>query len=83
VTDEHNRFQVEAVEKADDVADQVEHAVGGHVVGDARPTAAPHVGCENPVPRLGQRRELVPPRIPQLGHAVQEDHGRASVTLPR
>ena len=42
---------------------------------------APHVGRDGVKPSIGQRRQLVAPRIPALWEAVAEDHERTRPLL--
>src|SRR5205807_10672592 len=64
-------------EQPEHVVGQVDDVVGvdgGRLVGAAVPTL---VGGDGVVPGPGQRRQLVPPRVPELGEAVAEHDERA------
>ena len=50
-------------------------------VGLVRPAVAGQVDRDDVEPRVGERSELVAPRVPELGEAVAEQHERTLALL--
>jgi hypothetical protein len=75
VPDEDGLVDAELVEDADEVAGEVEDVVGLDRLRAARAAVAPLVRREDPVAGSGQRRDLAPPRVGELGEPVGEDDG--------
>ena len=72
MTGDHGLLLAERGDQADDVADQVQLRVLVDGLGRSRLPVAALVGGDRVVAGLGQRRELVAPRVPGLGEAVAE-----------
>ena len=75
MADEHRLFETEFVEQANEVAGQLIHAVGRDRFGCGGTAVAALVGRDRPEPGRRDGRELVPPRVGQLGESVGEDDG--------
>ncbi len=71
----------EGIEQTGDVGGDVLAAVVGGVRGRVGVAIAAHVGSDGAIARIGEGRELVPPRIPELGEAVDHDDGKAFARL--
>ena len=69
-------LDAEGVEEADDISDDVDGGVGGGGGRGVGVAVAAEVGCDGAVPEGGEGEQLVPPRVPQLREAVQEEHHR-------
>ena len=67
----------EGVEQPGHVATERGQIVCLDLVGDRAVAVAAHVGRDRAVARLGERGELVAPRVPELREAVAEHDGRA------
>ena len=81
VADDHRAFGADVIEQADDVGAQLDDVVGVDGRRLRRPAVAALIGRQHVVAGLGQRGDLVPPRIGQFGEAVgQHHHRRAAVT---
>src|SRR5688572_32813329 len=65
----------------DDVADRMQDRVVVRVRGRFRLTEAAHVWRNSAEARSGDGRQLVPPRIPELGPAVTHQHERTCTLL--
>ena len=81
VADDHGGLGAEGIEQARHVAHQVEDGVGVDGFGGLGLAVATHVGRHGVVARRSQRRELMPPRVPELGEAVTQEHQRAFAGL--
>lgn len=77
VADQENTIDGEIVEKAEEVADDVEDGVGGKEDGGIGVAIATKVGSKDTVAKVGEELELVAPRVPELGEAVEEENGGA------
>ena len=81
MADDRRVLLPEGVHDAHVVGDVREHPVGldrARLGGAAVPA---DVDRDRPVPRVGERRELMAPRVPGLGEAVDEQHERAAALL--
>ncbi len=78
VTDDHTFFLIESIQQLDDVANQMHNGVlfhGNRMVTLAIPALIHRYRSK---PGLGKGRNLMAPRIPHLGKAVQEQNQRPS-----
>ena len=71
------RLESERGHEADVVGDEAHHAIVLDRQRLRRAAVAAHVDRHRPVAGLGERRELVAPRVPRLGEAVHEQDQRA------
>ena len=82
VPDEDRGFiGLERIGDTDQIAGDGFQRVGGDVVRLVRPAIAAHVDRAGGETGGGDRAELVTPRIPALGKAVDEDHERAGAFM--
>ena len=75
------RRLAERVDQADDVTDEVKHRVLIDRLRPVGPSVPAHVGRHRAKARLGERGQLVAPRVPRLGKAVAKDDERAHARL--
>src|SRR5919112_5379715 len=81
VPDHVGRLSPTGHDQALHVARQQLDAVCSHPGWFVREVVAPHVGGHNPEAGLDQRRDLVPPLVPELREAVQHQHERSLASL--
>ena len=81
MADDDGRLEPERADEADVVGDEAHHAVVLDGERLRRAAVAAHVDGHRPVAGLGERRELVAPRVPRLGEAVHEQHQRTVAGL--
>jgi hypothetical protein len=81
VARDHRRRGPEGIEEPYQIADQVEQAVALDLGGGVGLAVAAHVGRHRAEARVGQRAELMTPRIPGFREAVTQEHDRASALL--
>jgi len=67
----------ERVDEAHHVASEGGHIVGGDRVRLVALAVASDVRCHDPEPGVGNRPDLMPPRVPELGGPVHQDHERS------
>lgn len=67
----------ECVNEGDEVADDVEHGVGGHVGRGVGIAEASEVGGDGAVAAVGEGEDLVAPRVPEFREAMEEEDYRA------
>ena len=72
MADDHGGRLAKRLDHADAVAGQVDDAVGLDLLGRFGRPIAPDVDGGRPVTGGGEGHELVPPRVPRLGEAVDE-----------
>ena len=77
MADDHGALLAERLDQRDHVADSVQDGVGGDVVRRAAAAEAAHVGRDRAEAGLGERDQLVAPRVPQLRPAMAHQHQRA------
>ena len=81
MTDEHRPGGPDVVEQADEVGRQRMDVVVGDRVRTRRAAVPALVGGEHVVARVGQHRDLVPPRVSELRKPVgQQQDGAAGST---
>jgi hypothetical protein len=73
VPDHDCTLPAERGDEAGSVVDERRQVVRAAELGVA---VAPQVGGDDPIPGLGERDELVPPRAPELGKPVQAEDER-------
>jgi hypothetical protein len=81
VAHDERRLLADGVEQPDDIGDEVEHAVRLDTRWRIGPPAPSEVGGHHVVAGVGQAGQLVPPRVPQLRHPVDEQHQRPVACL--
>ncbi len=81
VTDDDRPIGAERVHDPDHVAGQMEERVGVDRLGPVGLAIAAHVGRDGMVAGLGQRLELMAPRIPALRPAMAEEDERPLACL--
>ena len=80
MADDHGAVGAGIVEQAGDVVAQRDDVVVLDRVGLRRPAVPALVGGKHAVAGLGQRRDLMAPRVRQFRKAVRQDHhGRAAL----
>ena len=77
VAHDHGLFDACCVEHAHEVTDQMQLGVGADVVGHVGLAVPALIGCEHVVAGVAERSQLMAPRVPALGEAVAQHHGRA------
>ena len=73
VTDHHRGLGTELADEAADVAGELVGGVGGVAVRPRRQVVAAQVGRDDAEARLHERCDLLPPAVPELREAVQQD----------
>ncbi len=81
VPDDERPLLAQRADQPDHVPHQVQDAVVGHVLGVVAAAVPALVRRDHPEAGLGQRPELVPPGVPGLREAVQQQHERALALL--
>ena len=81
--DHHSRIGLEGTDDGDRVRDVRDHPIRLHLSGTARAAIPADIDRDGTEPRRGERRELVPPRPPPLGKAVDQQHERPVPELDR
>ncbi len=71
----------QGIEQADHVADEMKQRVLVDRLGPVGLAIAAHVGRDGMVAGLGQRLQLMPPRVPGFGKAVAQHDQRAGALL--
>ena len=74
MTDDNSLRGIERVKHADHIAHKVKEAVLIDVLRLTRLAIAAHIGRDRVEARLGQRFQLMAPRIPGFRKAVAEEH---------
>ncbi|MFO0634089.1 MAG: hypothetical protein U0168_14685 [Nannocystaceae bacterium] len=82
MTDDVGRVQTQGRDELGDVVGEALHGVTGDRAGLVGEVVAAQIGRVHVEPGRGQARELVAPRVPELGEAVQQQHRRPR-TRPR
>jgi beta-galactosidase len=77
VSDDDRFADIERIEHADHIADQMQHRVLLDLVRAIGAPIAAHIDGDRAKAFLGQHRNLMAPRVPALGKAVAEQHRRA------
>jgi hypothetical protein len=81
VPNEHRPFFAECVHEAEDIGKLVAQAVALNILGCVRLADSTQVGRDGVVAGCGQCRELVAPRVPHLGKAMDHHHQRPVARL--
>src|SRR5580693_613433 len=76
MTDQQRALGTEFVNKPADVGGQLVGVVGGDAVRFRGQVVATCVGCDDVESRRRERLDLLPPAVPELGEAVQQDDQR-------
>ncbi len=77
MTNNYRLLLLQCIDEADDVADQVQLRVLVDLCRPVRLPIAALVSSDGVVARLRQGGQLVPPRIPRLGKAMQQQDQRS------
>ena len=76
VADNDRLLLAEGMHQGDDVAGQMQDRIGGDVLRCIARAIAALIGCDDPESGIGERRNLVAPRVPGLGESVAQHDQR-------
>jgi hypothetical protein len=76
VADDERALLTAITDERRDVVDEALHAVRAHVLGFVGQVVAALVGHDDTKSRGDERADLLPPRVPELGEAMQEHDER-------
>jgi hypothetical protein len=74
VTDHGGTINSRVLQDSDDVTQQNAHPIVRHGHRSTRPSEAPQVGGDHPVPGAGEHFDLMPPQPPRVRESVQQQH---------
>ena len=77
VADDHRRLLAERIDDSDHIRREVLDVVGIDLARLVALAVAAQIRGDRVIARLRERRQLVPPRIPGLGKAVEQEHQRS------
>ena len=81
MTGQQGRLGTAFADEVADVGGQFVDVVGRDAVRLRRQVIAAHIRCNYPESRRRERFDLLPPPVPELGEAVQQDNQRPVTSL--